>query len=398
MKAPFRRRLDDRHDKYAFFAAFFGGLVGIFFLRLIGGSSRGVTAWDVAAIIFAITVLIGYGLYIYFSKNRSSVSIDRASDNIYYLGLLFTLASLAYSLVLLSKGFNPESGRNSGLVLSLLPDFGLALFSTIFGIFGRIVLQQMRNDPMNIEMEARDELGLAIRQLRQTIGQVVTNLNGLSDQTSLTLSELNQTISRTLEQSANENTNVIRGVADEVTLLSSKLQQQVTDVTRFTAAVNQRFNDMLENMKTQFEGLTEIPQTLNKKFGDLGETVSSATEQVARASSSQTALAGEMLNAVGALKTAFSDAGLARISGIVETAETKFSEINDELKKNEMRLTETLGGIDTQVEALNAASSSLATYERKIESSAKSIDEINNEYIEGLSKATENLRKKTEQI
>ena len=120
-----------------------------------------------------------------------------------------------------------QTGKNSVLVLSLLPDFGLALYSTIGGIFGRIVLQQMRNDPMDVETEAREELGLAIRQLRETIGQVVTNLNGLSTQTSVTLTELNQTVSRTLEQSANQNTTVIRGVADEVGALSTQLQKHL---------------------------------------------------------------------------------------------------------------------------------------------------------------------------
>ena len=59
---------------------------------------------------------------------------------------------------------------------------------------------------------------------------------------------------------------------------------------------------------------------------------------------------------------------------------------------------DTLDGINSQAEVLNATSSSLVTYERKIESSAKSIDEINNEYIEGLSKAAETLRTKTDQI
>ena len=52
----------------------------------------------------------------------------------------------------LSVGINvKETGKNSLLVLSLLPDFGLALFSTIGGIVGRIVLQQMQNDPMEVD-------------------------------------------------------------------------------------------------------------------------------------------------------------------------------------------------------------------------------------------------------
>ena len=39
----------------------------------------------------------------------------------------------------------------------------------------------MRNDPLDVETEAREELGIAVRSLRDTIGQVVSNLNGLSD-------------------------------------------------------------------------------------------------------------------------------------------------------------------------------------------------------------------------
>jgi len=397
MKAPFRRRLDDSHDKKAFFIAFVGGLFGIFFFRIVGGTAGGVTAWDWAAILFAIIVLLLYGLYIYSTKNRSGISVDRASDNIYYLGLLFTLASLAYSLILLSKGIDTKrTSGNSVLVLSLLPDFGLALFSTIAGIFGRIILQQLRNDPMDVETEAREELGIAIRQLRETIGQVVTNLNGLSDQTSLTLSELNRTVSETLEQSANQNTMVVRAVADEVGTLSSQLQEQITNVTNFTAASTTQFNEILGGLKTQFEGFGEIPNGLAIKFEELGEKLGNTTELIENSAIHQTKLSSEMLASVEALRAAFSEAGLSRISGIVEEAEEQFTEIKEKLIDNQSRLSDTLDGINTQVEVLNSSSSSLVNYEKRIEASAKSVDEANAEYIEELSKAAETLRTKTD--
>ena len=399
MKAPFRRRLDDSNDKIAFFTAFFVGMIGIFSLRLIGGSSNGVSGWDWAAIIFAILVLFSYGMYIYLSKNRSGISVDRASDNIYYLGLLFTLASLAFSLYSLSKGMSlSQTGKNSVLVLSLLPDFGLALYSTIGGIFGRIVLQQMRNDPMDVETEAREELGLAIRQLRETIGQVVTNLNGLSTQTSVTLTELNQTVSRTLEQSANQNTTVIRGVADEVGALSTQLQNQVGEVTNFTAASTRQFNEILSSMRNQFEGFGQIPEILGTQLSDLGQKLSDTTEYLNQASASQSELATEMVNSVRSLREAFSEAGLSRISGIVEDAEIRFSDINASLITNEERLSSTLDGINTQVESLNNTSSAISGYGERAEASAKSVDDANNEYIEELSKAAASLRNKTDQI
>ena len=380
-KGPFRRHLDDRHDKKVFFLAFFIGLFVILLLRIIGSKYNGISGWDLGAIGFAVAILFLYGLYISVSKNRSGISVDRASDNIYYLGLLFTLVSLAYSLVVLSTRFSiNETSRNSELVLSLLPDFGLALSSTIFGIFGRIVLQQIRNDPLDVETEAREELGILMRQLRETVGQLITNLNGLSTQTSVVLTEMNQTVSKTLEQSANENAQMVRGFADEV------------------GTLNAQFNKGLGNMLTQLQGFEKIPQILGGKFEDLSVKLSTATEQIEQASGHQTQLAAELLSSVGALREAFSEAGLSRISGIVENAEIRFTEINSKLVESEDHLKQTLSGINNHVESLNLTSSTIDDYGEKIEASVKSVDEANNEYVEELSKAAKTLRTKTDQI
>ena len=161
---------------------------------------------DILAILTAMIIIGLYVTYIQISKNRSSVSVDRASDNVLFRFVIYSRISI-YSLIKLSI-FSANSEQNIASardVLTLLPDFGLALFSTIAGIFGRIYLQQMRNDPLDVETEAREELGIAVRSLRDTIGQVVSNLNGLSAQTNVTLTELKQTVSKTLESTASEN-------------------------------------------------------------------------------------------------------------------------------------------------------------------------------------------------
>ena len=93
MRARFERYLSDKNDKFAFLLAFFGGVSIIVIIRLIGDGlglqSRGIGFFDVLAILVAIGVIIGYITYIMLTKNRSGVSVDRASDNVYYLGLLF---------------------------------------------------------------------------------------------------------------------------------------------------------------------------------------------------------------------------------------------------------------------------------------------------------------------
>ena len=138
LQAKFFRRLGDEQDKKAFWIAFLGGFALISVIRGIGfitssSNDVGLSFFDFLAISTAIVVILLYTAYFMVTTNRSGISLDRASDNVYYVGLLFTLASLAISLIKLVN-VDPNSGGTAAKVIDLLPDFGLALFSTIFGI------------------------------------------------------------------------------------------------------------------------------------------------------------------------------------------------------------------------------------------------------------------------
>ena len=146
--------------------------------------------------------------------------------------------------------------------------------------------------------------------------------------------------------------------------LSTQLQEQVTNVTNFTAASTNQFNEILSGLRTQFERFGEIPDSLGTKFGELSSKLSNATELIESSTEHQTRLSSEMLASVSALKTAFSEAGLSRISGIVEDAEIS-SRNNETTSDNQTRLSDTLDGINTQVDVLNTTSSSLASYEKE---------------------------------
>lgn len=372
MKPPFRKRLGDEHDKFAFLLAFLGGLVAIVTVRLIGDfltigdvedasllQSGGIGFSDLLAIIIAVCVIIGYFAYIIVTKDRSGVSVDRASDNVYYLGLLFTLASLAYSLIKLSFIVSLENVGRSGHVLTLLPDFGLALASTIAGILFRILLQQMRNDPMDVETEAREELGIAIRQLRETIGQVVSNLNGLSAQTSVSLTELNQAVSRTLEQSANQTAEMVRSVTSEVSELNSKIQ-----------AVSRTLEQSANQTTEMVRGVTSEVSELNSKI----------QIQVTEITNFTTNSITQFNKIIGNVQDQFE--GLSRISGVVEDIE---------------RFNTALSGIGDQVETLNSTLERIGNYGKKIEASVESVDDANTEYVAELNKAVETLRSKTDE-
>ena len=332
MRTPFRKQFSDRNDKFAFLLAFIGGVVAIISIRIFGSSIHGISIFDYAAILVAIGVIALYAIYILRTTNRSSMSLDRGSDNVYYLGLLFTLVSLAYSLIKLSVVLNAPvlnvdgtQVRTSGFVINLLPDFGLALFSTIAGILGRIILQQMRNDPKDVETQAREDLGDAIRHLRENIGYVIANLNGLSTQTQLSLTELNQAVTRTLEQSGNQTKEMIENVTSDINTLSSKIREQATDITNFTNNATSQFQEIIDNIHNQF-------------------------------------------------------VGLSRISEIIKDAE---------------RTNEALSKIANHADALETTSKTIEGHGKRIESAARGVEEATDEYVEELSKTSEVLRSKT---
>jgi hypothetical protein len=93
---------------------------------------------------------------------------DQLGDNCYYLGFLFTLASLAYALYQFGI-----SGSTEGSVEQIVANFGLALGSTITGILLRVLINQARRDVLETEQDARMALADAVVRLRTEIDDAV---------------------------------------------------------------------------------------------------------------------------------------------------------------------------------------------------------------------------------
>ena len=113
-----------------FFAAFLGGGAGVWWAK-----SAFASAW-IAAIVAAGVVL---ALSIYYILNDEDAP-EEEGDNVYYLGLLFTLTSLMFTIVELFGG-DIDVTRNAEKINALLENFGIALTSTIVGIAGRVGVQ-----------------------------------------------------------------------------------------------------------------------------------------------------------------------------------------------------------------------------------------------------------------
>ena len=120
-----------------FFVAFLGGGAGVWWTK----SAFPDNAW-IAAMVAAGVVL---ALIAYYMLNDEDAP-EEEGDNVYYLGLLFTLVSLMFTLVELF-GSDTDAVRNAEKVRVLLENFGIALTSTVVGIAGRVAVQNWQSAP-----------------------------------------------------------------------------------------------------------------------------------------------------------------------------------------------------------------------------------------------------------
>jgi hypothetical protein len=117
-----------------------------------------------ALAVTSVPVLIMIGYAVLLGARLFRLRDDQAGDNLYYMGFLFTLTSLAVSLYQFSAAGSAEQ---------IVQNFGIAIASTIAGITLRILFNQMRRDPVEVEATARMELAEASRRVKRELESVI---------------------------------------------------------------------------------------------------------------------------------------------------------------------------------------------------------------------------------
>ena len=171
---PVTRRLHDvapreSWDRALLLLAFVAGVAGGIALKL-------AAVHPFWAAGYAALVLCIYAAATYLATNLR-IEPEAIGDNCYYLGFLFTLTSLAVTLY-----FVVEAGAEdrSQLIPEVISGFGVALSSTIMGVFLRVLMMQFRMDIVARERETRLELDLAARDLRDEMARSIRQIKAFS--------------------------------------------------------------------------------------------------------------------------------------------------------------------------------------------------------------------------
>lgn len=153
-----------------FFAA---GAVFILSLKAFGAPQWLVTA------IPCVLMLVYTGTL--WDSERNGPKYESAGDNLYYLGFLYTLTSMAHSLYRFSTDENIEA---------IVTNFGIAISTTILGMALRILVgQQAEEAPETVDEEVRMHLAEAARRLRGEIEFTVDEFRGFREKTREALDE-----------------------------------------------------------------------------------------------------------------------------------------------------------------------------------------------------------------
>lgn len=106
-----------------------------------------------------VLLMLGYGASNIWAKGLR-LHDEQAGDNLYYMGFLFTLTSLGASLYQFTS---------TSSIDDIVRNFGVAVASTIVGIALRILYNQMRRDPLDIERATRHEIADMSRRIRSEL-------------------------------------------------------------------------------------------------------------------------------------------------------------------------------------------------------------------------------------
>lgn len=305
-------------------------ILGLAFLVGVGGgiALKLLAFHPFMAASFSASVLILYATLAY-SATALRLEPEVIGDNAYYLGFLFTLTSLAVTLY-----FVVEAGaeRRAELIPEVISGFGVALVSTIVGVFIRVLMMQFRLDLVAREHETRLELDDVARRLRVELAQSVERVKAFTveslQHSAERESEFRRSTDVLVKGSQTMLTEMARTLREETARSVQEHSQAAVDSIR--GSIASASETALTQIRTSFEDMAAIAEQMR------------ATQTIARASVEQSIIALQLQGAEVAEQVAQLSRRIRTIAEETETAGASLAQgLNRATAKLETSLEET---------------------------------------------------------
>lgn len=311
--AALSRKIAVYFDRGFFLVMALGGAALIVLLR-VADFAEDQSSW------FAMTVAISL-MVIYFScvivVERFRLRLDQAGDNMYYLGFIYTLSSLAVALYQFQAGV-----KASHYIAS---NFGVALASTIVGVAARVLLHQMREDPVDVERESRNQLSQAAAELRTEMEDTVLQFNSFRRATLQSieegLREIGDAALGVLKDSAAE----YKAATDEAI---SGIQGAFATFKAESRSLNRsarQLNGSLEKLVERVDAIQVSPDLVSRTLAPLSKELAKVVSDLGKLAEAQGTQASVLLERIGSV-----GAGVERLTDSTNDAATALQNFAEE--------------------------------------------------------------------
>lgn len=352
-------------------------MVGVIFIWV--AKLADVSAFVVTAIpIIIMCVYFGVSL----AAGMMRVHNEQAGDNLYYMGFLFTLSSLGVSLY----RFVGEVSIDE-----IVRNFGIAITSTICGIAFRILFNQVRRDPIDIERTVRHELAEMTRRVRSELETSSMEFSSYRRTSSQMLLEgfeeiarqaerTGDAIHRSIETLAKES---IKPIAEAAQSLAKISEENLRIVEERAAATNAATKNSTEQLNLQNASLAE-------KVVELQKVVEALTAQVAAFAVSNSDARDEMKASLAAVAQGIENLKEATDGSSVKAAAQAdtLRRATESLERLPERIEQSLGPIGVLSEVLEKTTKSVAALPEQLASATGQIQRAKEE-ITALTAARE---------
>jgi methyl-accepting chemotaxis protein len=213
--------------------------------------------WPIAVWAFLLMAAFGY------SEWRFKIGQeDRLGDDLYYLGLTYTLVSVAHALWAFAGVLDVDR---------LVSDFGVALLTTLAGIVGRVLLYEKHAshkgaaDTDQGMAQLRIEIEGAIGQMQEFRRGLALNLQQAGDSAVQSMS----TAFTSLSTSASEMDEAAKAMNASLKKGATAFERTFGRVGEASDALSKRVGELVEGTKV----LKSVSEDLNGVIGSLKEAV-----------------------------------------------------------------------------------------------------------------------------
>lgn len=258
---PLSDHIADRSlvDQYGFMLFATGGIVGILLSKYAG-----LPVWLIST--FACVIMVAYAAIVR-GKGTGRLRSDQAGDNCYYLGLLFTLTSLAYAIFT----FDPADTATT-----IVQGFGVALATTILGLMLRVFFNQSRVDLFEVEDSARLELAEAAGQLKKELSEVALQFRSFADGIQQSIVEVRDDArERMAKLSAEAMTSIEAATEKSISAMGSSADKFGTEAVSLSESIA-KVGTSLQKHQQVFEESADLLD----EFSELAEAVGKASDAI----------------------------------------------------------------------------------------------------------------------